>query len=82
MYGKRLAALSLTTIATLTLTLALVFFWAPNDADQGFLQKIIYIHVPLAIITLCVACGSSAAVEHSADDGASSGAGPVSDPTC
>ena len=53
MYGKRLRALSLTTIVTLTATLALVFFWAPNDADQGFLQKIIYIHVPMAIVTLC-----------------------------
>ena len=28
--------------------LALVFFYAPNDADQGFIQKIFYLHVPLA----------------------------------
>ena len=53
MYGKRLRALSLTTFAVLTLTLVAVFFWAPNDADQGFLQKILYIHVPMAIVTLC-----------------------------
>ncbi|MGD1051505.1 MAG: cytochrome c biogenesis protein [Solirubrobacteraceae bacterium] len=53
MYGKRLRPLALTTFAALTLTLALAFFWAPNDADQGFLQKIFYIHVPLAIVTLC-----------------------------
>jgi heme exporter protein C len=33
-------------------TLALVFFYAPNDADQGFVQKIFYIHVPLAIVAL------------------------------
>jgi len=32
--------------------LALVFFYAPNDADQGFVQKIFYIHVPLAIVAL------------------------------
>ncbi|HET8674135.1 MAG TPA: cytochrome c biogenesis protein, partial [Thermoleophilaceae bacterium] len=32
---------------------ALVFFYAPNDADQGFIQKIFYIHVPLAIVALC-----------------------------
>jgi heme exporter protein C len=32
--------------------LALVFFYAPNDADQGFIQKIFYIHVPLAIVAL------------------------------
>jgi len=65
MYGKRLRALSLTTIATLTATLALVFFWAPNDADQGFLQKIIYIHVPLAIVTLCgFIVGACCAIAH------------------
>src|SRR5881396_1447755 len=33
--------------------LALVFFYAPLDADQGFLQKIFYVHVPLAIVALC-----------------------------
>jgi heme exporter protein C len=32
--------------------LALVFFYAPNDADQGFIQKIFYVHVPLAIVAL------------------------------
>jgi heme exporter protein C len=32
---------------------ALVFFYAPNDADQGFIQKIFYVHVPLAIVALC-----------------------------
>ena len=32
--------------------LALVFFYAPLDADQGFIQKIFYIHVPLAIVAL------------------------------
>jgi heme exporter protein C len=32
---------------------ALAFFWAPNDADQGFIQKIFYLHVPLAIVALC-----------------------------
>ena len=31
----------------------LVFFYAPLDADQGFIQKIFYIHVPLAIVSLC-----------------------------
>jgi heme exporter protein C len=37
---------------TLAAALALVFFYAPNDADQGFVQKIFYIHVPLAIVAL------------------------------
>jgi len=31
---------------------ALVFFYAPLDADQGFVQKIFYLHVPLAICAL------------------------------
>jgi heme exporter protein C len=52
-YGRGLRALSLATIVTLSATLALVFFYAPPDADQGFVQKIFYIHVPLAIVSLC-----------------------------
>jgi heme exporter protein C len=52
-YGKGLRALSLATIATLFATFALVFFYAPLDANQGFVQKIFYIHVPLAIVSLC-----------------------------
>jgi heme exporter protein C len=31
----------------------LVFFYAPDDADQGIVQKIFYLHVPLAIVALC-----------------------------
>jgi heme exporter protein C len=53
MYGKGLRPLSLITAASVALTLAAVFFWAPNDAYLGFLQKIFYLHVPLAILTLC-----------------------------
>jgi heme exporter protein C len=30
-----------------------VFFYAPLDANQGFVQKIFYVHVPLAIVSLC-----------------------------
>ena len=52
-YGRGLRALSVVTIATITLALALVFFYAPLDVNQGFIQKIFYIHVPLAIIALC-----------------------------
>src|SRR3989440_7778757 len=52
-YGRGLHKLSLATVATITLALALVFFYAPLDADQGFVQKIFYIHVPLAIVSLC-----------------------------
>src|SRR4030081_1846997 len=53
MYGKGLRALSLATTVVLTGAFALVFFYAPLDADQGFIQKIFYVHVPLAIVTLC-----------------------------
>ena len=52
-YSKGLRALTLATIATITVALVLVFFYAPLDADQGFVQKIFYLHVPLAIISLC-----------------------------
>jgi heme exporter protein C len=52
MYGTGLRPLSLATAATVTAALALVFFYAPLDADQGFVQKIFYVHVPLAIVSL------------------------------
>src|SRR6059058_707787 len=29
------------------------FFYAPKEADQGIIQKIFYVHVPLAIVSLC-----------------------------
>jgi heme exporter protein C len=52
-YGNGLRALTLATIAAITVALTLVFFYAPLDADQGFVQKIFYLHVPLAIVSLC-----------------------------
>ena len=53
MYGKGLRALSISTVAVMAIALALVFFYAPLEAEQGFLQKIFYVHVPLAIVALC-----------------------------
>lgn len=44
--------LALATVAALGTGFALVFFYAPLDADQGFIQKIFYLHVPLAICAL------------------------------
>jgi heme exporter protein C len=41
------------TAAVMATALVLVFFYAPLDAEQGFLQKIFYVHVPLAIVSLC-----------------------------
>jgi heme exporter protein C len=48
-----LRTLTLATVATIGAAFALAFFYAPLDADQGFIQKIFYLHVPLAIIALC-----------------------------
>ena len=52
MYGKGLKPLSIAAVAMLALSLSLVFFYAPLDADQGFVQKIFYVHVPLAVVAL------------------------------
>ena len=52
MAGKGLRGLSIATAATLVTAFALVFFYAPLDADQGFVQKIFYVHVPMAIVAL------------------------------
>jgi heme exporter protein C len=52
-YSRGLRGLTIATVATLAAALALVFFYAPLDADQGFVQKIFYVHVPLAIVSLC-----------------------------
>jgi heme exporter protein C len=46
-------ALPPSTAITLTAGFGLAFFYAPMDADQGFMQKIFYVHVPLAIVALC-----------------------------
>jgi heme exporter protein C len=52
LYGKGLRALSISTVVVMALALALVFFYVPLEAQEGFLQKIFYVHVPLAIVSL------------------------------
>ena len=44
-------AVLLATAASVLLVagLALALFWAPEDADQGFSQRIFYVHVPIAL---------------------------------
>jgi heme exporter protein C len=65
MYGKGLRPLSLATCIALTTAFALVFFYAPLDADQGFVQKIFYVHVPLAIVALLgFVAGGAMAIGH------------------
>jgi heme exporter protein C len=58
-------ALPMLSAAVLCAALALVFFYAPLEAQEGFLQKIFYIHVPLAIVTLCgFVCAGLMAIQH------------------
>ena len=52
MSGRGLKPLVIATVLILMAGFALVFLWTPMDADQGFRQKIFYVHVPLAIVAL------------------------------
>jgi heme exporter protein C len=52
-HGRGLRELGAATVVVMAVALALVFFWVPLEAEQGFLQKIFYVHVPLAIVSLC-----------------------------
>ncbi len=52
LYGCNLRTWALASAALIALSMGLVFFYAPNDADQGFVQKIFYVHVPMAIVAL------------------------------
>lgn len=52
MSGRGLKQLSIATALVLLAGFVMVFFWVPMDADQGFKQKIFYLHVPLAIVAL------------------------------
>jgi heme exporter protein C len=65
MYGKGLRALSISTVVAMAVALVLVFFYAPLEAEQGFLQKIFYLHVPMAIVALCgFVIGGLLAIQH------------------
>jgi heme exporter protein C len=64
-YGRGLRTLSISTVLAVALALGLVFFYAPLEAEQGFLQKIFYVHVPLAIVALCgFVLGGLLAIQH------------------
>ena len=65
MQDKSLRSLTLASAAALVAAFALVFAYAPLDADQGLIQKIFYLHVPLAIVSLCgFMAGGIMAVRH------------------
>ena len=42
-------ALAVAAAVLLLGAVALALFWVPDDADQGFSQRIFYIHVPIAL---------------------------------
>ena len=65
MYSRGLKPLSIATVVAIAASLSLVFFYAPLDADQGFVQKIFYVHVPMAIVALCgFMAGGVMAIKH------------------
>jgi heme exporter protein C len=53
------------TVVLLGAGIALVFFYAPIDADQGITQKVFYIHVPIALTAYaCFGWGAWKALVH------------------
>ena len=57
--------LAAAALVLVTLALALVFFVVPNDADQGFSQRIFYFHVSIAFTAyLCFGAGAWKALRH------------------
>jgi heme exporter protein C len=48
--GSRRRLWGIATLVTLPILLAMAFFYAPEDANQGAAQRIFYIHVPSAWI--------------------------------
>jgi heme exporter protein C len=65
LYGKGLRPLSIATLLVLTGAFALAALYAPEDADQGLIQKIFYVHVPMGIVALCgFVAGGLMALQH------------------
>jgi heme exporter protein C len=51
--------------ALLGTAIALIFFYAPTDGDQGFSQRIFYFHVPIALTSYaCFGWGAWKALVH------------------
>ena len=60
-----LPGLAILSFVLVTTALALVFFVAPTDADQGFSQRIFYFHVSIAFTSyLCFGVGAWKAFLH------------------
>jgi heme exporter protein C len=50
---KHLRPLTIATLIAFVAGLSLTFFYAPIELNEGFVQKIFYLHVPFAIVSLC-----------------------------
>jgi len=62
---NRLPLLAGAATALMGAAIALVFFYAPEDADQGLSQRIFYFHVPLALTAYaCFGWGAWKALRH------------------
>src|SRR4029077_10177173 len=61
----RLPQLAGAAMVVLGIAIALIFFYAPTDADQGLSQRIFYFHVPIALTAYaCFAWGAWKALVH------------------
>ncbi len=61
----KLPVLAAVSTALLGLAIALAFFYAQTDADQGLSQRIFYFHVPLALTSYaCFGWGAWKALRH------------------
>jgi heme exporter protein C len=61
----KLPALAALCAGLLGLAMAMAFFFAPTDADQGLSQRIFYFHVPLALTSyVCFGWGAWKALRH------------------
>src|SRR4051794_1883135 len=64
-HATRLRILPAASATAVAFAAATVFFYAPEDADQGLLQRIFYLHVPMAIVALCgFIAGGVFAIKH------------------
>jgi heme exporter protein C len=64
-YRVPLPVLAAVSLVLVTVALVLVFFVVPNDANQGFSQRIFYFHVSIAFTAYaCFALGAWKALVH------------------
>jgi heme exporter protein C len=63
--NSRLPALAALALVLTSAAVAMIFFVAPEDADQGISQKIFYFHVPIALTAyVCFGWGAWKALRH------------------